>query len=89
MTSIQLERTLHDYLMMQNTSALTMSRNHETCSQMKSGKTLFKYLSQMPIKIASNIYLNLNTSTKELALIIQDSIDIMKLGCITREFKYK
>lgn len=31
MTSIRLERTLHDTLMMQNTSALTMSHIHETC----------------------------------------------------------
>ena len=38
MTAIRLERTLHDILMMQNTSALTMSHIHETCKQHKSEK---------------------------------------------------
>jgi len=41
MTSIRLERTLHDTLMMQNTSALTMSHIHETCKHNTNQRNMY------------------------------------------------
>jgi hypothetical protein len=58
MTSIRLERTLHDILMMQNTSALTMPHIHETCKKKKK-KThthkLEKHVPQQQFKLPKKL----------------------------------